>query len=227
MTEDAQDLARRVQDQTVDSARDFFGASLGRLKDRLRDDRSQLEDLAEQLQQEQVRARIQELVDSYSAIEESIERAARDLGLEGTMDETVPHAHDTVGRAVQGAQGTVAGAVDQAQSATGQMAGQIGQVAEHFPGGRLLGRTTDESDRTVQRVVDETGDIIETTLDESYELVDENPAGSLTDLPVEEEYQDEEGRMIRTVKDESGTLVKLHLDPEGSVLDLEIPPNTG
>src|SRR5918997_1126220 len=40
MTEDARDLARRVQDQTVDSARGFFGASLGRLKAGLRDERS-------------------------------------------------------------------------------------------------------------------------------------------------------------------------------------------
>lgn len=29
MTEDAQDLARRVQDQTIDTAREFFGAPLG------------------------------------------------------------------------------------------------------------------------------------------------------------------------------------------------------
>ena len=198
MTEDAQDLARRVQDQTVDTAREFFGASLGRLKHRLRDDRSQLEYLAQQLRQEETRARIQELVNSYSAIEESIEEAARDLGLEDT----------------------VAGAA-------GELAGGIGQVAENLPGGLLLSRTTDESGRTVQRVVDETGDIIETTLDESGELVDENPVGSLTDLPAEGEHQDEEGRTIRTVKDgASGTLVELRLGPDGSVLDLEIPPGT-
>ena len=57
MTEDAQNLARLlvqlVQDQTVDSARDFLGASLGWLKDRLRDVRSQLEYMTEQLRQEE------------------------------------------------------------------------------------------------------------------------------------------------------------------------------
>jgi hypothetical protein len=73
MTEDARNLARRVQDQTVDSARGFFGASLARLKDRLRDDRSHLEYLAGQLLEEGAQVRIQELVDSYSAIEGSIE----------------------------------------------------------------------------------------------------------------------------------------------------------
>ncbi len=228
MTEDAQNLTRRVQDQTVDSARDFFGASLGRLKDRLRDDRSQLEDLAEQLRQEEARARIQELVDSYSAIEGSIEEAARDTGLENTVDETAPHAHDAEEHdpVEQAAQDAVAGTVGRAAGAAGQAAGQIGQVAENLPGGRLLSRTTDESGRTVQRVVDETGDIIETTLDENGELVDENPVGSLTDLPAEEESTTEEGHTLRTVKDGSGTLVKLRLGPDGGLLDLEIPPNT-
>ncbi|HZA46012.1 MAG TPA: hypothetical protein VE568_12035, partial [Rubrobacter sp.] len=71
MTEDAQNLARLlvqlVQDQTVDSARGFLGASLGWLKDRLRDVRSQLEYMTEQLRQEEAWAQNQELVDSYSA----------------------------------------------------------------------------------------------------------------------------------------------------------------
>ena len=229
MTEDARNLARRVQDQTVDSARGFFGASLGRLKAGLRDERSQLEDLAEQIRQEEARARIQELVDSYSAIERSIEEAARDVGLEDTIDETAPQAsggQDTVG---QGAQDAVAGAVGQAASVAGQVAGQvvgqIGQVAENLPGGRLLSRTTDDAGRTVQRVVDETGDIIETTLDESGELVDENPVGSLADLPAEGESTTEEGHTLRTVRDESGTLIELRIGEDGSVLDLEILPD--
>lgn len=214
MTEDARDLARRVRDQTVDSARGFFGASLGRLKDGLRDDRSQLEALAEQLRQQEARARIQELVDSCSAIERSIEEAARDLGLEDTIDQTAQNARDAV-----------AGVLDRAASTAGQVAGQIGQVAENLPGGRLLSRTTDDAGRTVQRVVDETGDIIETTLDESGELVDENPAGSLTDLPTEEESTTEEGHTLRTVRDESGTLIELRIGEDGSVLDLEILPD--
>jgi hypothetical protein len=213
MTEDAQDLVLRVGNQTVNRARDFFGASLGRLKDRLRDDRSQLEDLAERLRQEEARTRIWELVDSYAAIEGSIEEAA-------------PHAHytegqDTVEQAVRGVRDTVAGTVGQAAS----VAGQVRQVAENLPGGRLLSRTADESGRTVQRVVDETGDIIETNLDESGELVDKNPMGSLTDLPAEEESTTEEGHILRTVRDESGVLVRLELDPDGSVLGLETLPD--
>ena len=187
-----------------------------------------MEDLAEQIRQEEARARIQELVDSYSAIERSIEEATRDVGLEDTIDETDPHAtggQDTVGQTAQGARDAAAGAVDLAASAAGQVAGQIGQVAENLPGGRLLSCTTDDAGRTVQRVVDETGDIIETTLDESGELVDENPVGSLADLPAEEESTTEEGHTLRTVRDESGTLIELRIGEDGSVLDLEILPD--
>jgi hypothetical protein len=138
MTEDAQNLARLVQDHTVDSARDFLGASLGWLKARLRDVRSQLGYLTEQLRQEEARARIQELVDSYSAIEGSIEAAARDLGLEDTIDETAPHApsaekQDAVGQAVQRAQDAPAGAVDQAAGTAGERAGRTDRAGSGEP----------------------------------------------------------------------------------------------
>lgn len=237
MTEDARNLARRVQDQTVDSARGFFGASLARLKDRLRDDRSHLEYLAGQLPEEGAQVRIQELVDSYSAIEGSIEEAAKDFGLEDIVGDSVGQPQEpevqegqrlpeAIEQAVQGAQDAVADTVSQSAEAATQVAGRIGQVAEYVPGGHLLGRTTDKSGWTVQRVVDGSGNIYETTLDESSDLVDETPVGSLTDLPAEEEYQDEEGRRIRIVKDKSGTVVKLHLGSDSSVLDLEIACNT-
>lgn len=229
MTEDEQSLARRVQDQTVSSARDFFGGSLGRLKDQLRVDRSQLEGLTEQLWQEEARARVQELIDSYSAIEGSIDEATTDEATsqaQGAEEQEGQRAQDTVGGAVRGAQDTVAGAVGQAVGAAGQLVGHVGQVAENLPGGHLLSRTTDESGRTVQRLVDGAGDIIQTTLDESGELLDENPMGRLTDLPAEEEHEDEAGQTIRTVKDESGALIELRLGPDGSVLDLQVVPGT-
>jgi hypothetical protein len=218
MTEDAQNnLTRRVRAQTVEIARGFFGASLARLKERLRDDRSQLEYLAEQLREEGTRSGIRELVDFCSAIEGSIEEAARDLGLEDVVDESAgqpqesegqdgQRSREAVGQSVKGTQDAVAGTVSRATEAASQMAsqvaGRIGHVAENLPGGRLLSRTTDESGRTVQRVVDGSGDIIETTSNEAGDLVDENPAGSITGLPAEEEYEYEEGRRIRTVKDE-------------------------
>lgn len=46
MFEDAQSLVSEVQEQTMNSARDFFGNSVGSLKSQLEDDRSQLQDLS-------------------------------------------------------------------------------------------------------------------------------------------------------------------------------------
>jgi hypothetical protein len=56
--------------------------------------------------------------------------------------------------------------------------------------------------------------------------VNEKLVGGLTDLPAEEEYQNEEGQTIRIVKEESGTLIELQLSEDGSILDLQIPPSS-
>ena len=88
----------------------------------------------------------------------------------------------------------------------GQTLGQVRQVTENPPGGKPVSLTTNESGRTVQRAVGTSGDIIEIILDENVDLVDETLLGSLADLPIEEEYRNEQGRTIRTVKEESGPL---------------------
>lgn len=69
VSEGERNLRQRIQEQTVRSARDFYGDSLGRLKDRLQGDRAQLEDLAEQLPEGDAQAQIRDMVDSYSKIE--------------------------------------------------------------------------------------------------------------------------------------------------------------
>ncbi len=234
MTEDARNLARRVQEETVSSARGFLGTSLGRLRERLAGDRSQLEDLERQLVHEDTRARIRELIDSCLAVEASIAQALQNLGLEdeatGTPDRSGdarggddgPSPGQTIGELRDTAAGAVGDAVGTVGQVAGQLVGQVGQVAENLPGGKLLGRTTDGSGRTVQRVAYGSGDIIRTTLDETGELVDERLVGNLADLPTEEESTTEGGRTLRTVRDESGALVELELGPDGSVLDLEI-----
>jgi len=72
--------------------------------------------------------------------------------------------------------------------------------------------------------VDESGDIIETTLDESGEPVNEEIVGTVNDLPTEEEYTNEEGQTVRTVKEQRGALIHIKLGPDGSLLDLRLPP---
>jgi pyruvate/2-oxoglutarate dehydrogenase complex dihydrolipoamide acyltransferase (E2) component len=70
--------------------------------------------------------------------------------------------------------------------------------------------------------VDESGNITETVLNESGEVVDEEVTGSLADLQVEEEYVDEQGRIVGRAVDQSGNLVEQTLDEEGNVLDLDV-----
>jgi pyruvate/2-oxoglutarate dehydrogenase complex dihydrolipoamide acyltransferase (E2) component len=71
--------------------------------------------------------------------------------------------------------------------------------------------------------VDESGDIVETTLDESGNLVDEDIVGNVTELSSEEEYSNQEGNTVRTVREEGGKLLHLSLGPDGSLLDLSLP----
>jgi len=239
-------LRRRIQEQTVRSAREFYGDSLGRLEGILQGDRAQLEDLAEQLPEGDAEAQIRDMAGSYSKIEESLHRVARDLGAEDAASEAARQAQEEAAeepeRAARGARdaagaaaGEVTGAVGQevgqvgqiaegAQEVVGQVLCRVGQVAENLPGGRLLHRTTDESGQTLQRAVDGSGVIVEITLDEAGNLVNQKPVGSLAELPAEEEYQTEEGQTVRTVKEESGTLIELRLGEDGSILDLQVLP---
>jgi hypothetical protein len=241
-------LRRRIQEQTVRSAREFYGDSLGRLEGILQGDRAQLEDLAEQLPEGDAEAQIRDMAGSYSKIEELLHWVARDLGAEDAVGEAARQAQEEAAeepeRAARGARdaagaaaGEVTGAVGQevgqvgqiaegAQEAVGQVLGRVGQVAENLPGGRLLHRTTDESGQTLQRAVDGSGVIVEVTLDEAGNLVNQKPVGSLAELPAEEEYQTEEGQTVRTVKEESGTLIELRLGEDGSILDLQVPPSS-
>ena len=223
MPEGERNLRQRIQGQTVRSAQAFYDDSLGRLEGILQGDRAQLEDLAEQLPEGDAQARIRDMVGSYSKIEESLHRAVRDVGAEDAVGEAARQAQETAAgepeRAARGARdaagaaaGRVTGAVGQAsgqvgqiaesaQEAVGQVLNRVGQVVENLPGGQLLNRTTNEAGQTVQRAVDESGVVVEITLDEAGNLVNQKPAGSLAELPAEEEYQNEESQTIRIVKE--------------------------
>ncbi len=247
MPEGQSNLRQRIQEQTVRTAQDFYGDSLGWLKGILQGDRAQLEDLAEQLPEGDAEARIRDMAGSYSKIEESLRRAARDVGVEDAVGEAARQAQekneatgeperdtrgagDAVGAAAAQVTGALGQAADQvgqtvegAQEAVGQVLDQVGQVTENLPGGRLLSRTTNEAGQTVQRAVDDSR-VVEITLDEAGNLVNQKQVRSLAELPVEKEYQNEEGQTIRIVKEESGTLIELRLDEDGSILDLQVPP---
>lgn len=67
--------------------------------------------------------------------------------------------------------------------------------------------------------MDESGFILETVLNENGEVVGEDLVGNVADLPVEEEYIDDEGRVVSRVKDESGNTYEQVLDDEGNPIE--------
>ncbi len=137
MSEGAQNLQQRIQQQTMHTARDFYGNSLGRAKAQLQDSRAQLESLAEQISQEEAQAQIQEMADSYYEIEDRINQTAQNQGLEDAVNYRAQQGQDTAGQAADQAQQSDGQATDQAgqaaqgaQGAVRQVAGQAGQAAQ-------------------------------------------------------------------------------------------------
>ena len=51
-------------------------------------------------------------------------------------------------------------------------------------------------------------------------MVGEDLVGNVGDLPAEEEYVDEEGRVVTRVRDESGSAFERVADDEGNMLDV-------
>ena len=82
----------------------------------------------------------------------------------------------------------------------------------------MSGENANGDSLTMQRTVDELGDIIETTMNENGEIVGEELVGNVGDLPVEDEYVDEEGRIVSRVRDESGNAFERLADDEGNMV---------
>jgi pyruvate/2-oxoglutarate dehydrogenase complex dihydrolipoamide acyltransferase (E2) component len=142
VSEGAQNLQQQIQQQTIQSAQDFYGESLGRLKSQLQSDRAQLESLAEQMPSEEAQVQIQELVDSYEAIESSLDQSAQDVGVEDAVNQALQQAQEAVGQ--------VAG---QTQEAAGQVTEQVGQVAQGVQdtAGRAAGQAQEAAGGVAQQ----------------------------------------------------------------------------
>ena len=167
------------------------------------------------------------------AAEDAAGQAQEDDVAGETVEQTQGAAEEVVGGQEQDVEEGEAteqtqGVLGRATEGVGKAVGKVGRTARRLvPGMHLLSEDTDEeAGQTVQRTVDESGDIIETTLDEeSGEPVDEQIVGTVKDLPAEEEYTDEEGQTVRTVKEQRGALIHIKLGPDGSLLDLRLPPH--
>ncbi len=93
------------------------------------------------------------------------------------------------------------------------------------PDATSLGEAADEAGQTIQRSVDEARNLMETTLDGSGAVTDEKVTGNVEDLPVEQEYIDDEGRITTQARDDHGSLVERTLDEQGNAVGANMPEN--
>jgi hypothetical protein len=103
----------------------------------------------------------------------------------------------------------------------GEAAGRAADEDQAAPEGKSDEDTRGER-RSIRRAVDQTGDIIEITLNEDGEIVDEDVVGNVGSLPVEEEYIDDDGRVVSRVRDEAGNAIERIFDDEGSIVGVRV-----
>jgi hypothetical protein len=77
---------------------------------------------------------------------------------------------------------------------------------------RREARISNAAAGTTRRTVDESGWIFETTYDENGAIIDENVVCTVADLPVTDEYLDEQGRLVSVAKDELGNTFEQIMD---------------
>jgi predicted transcriptional regulator len=84
-----------------------------------------------------------------------------------------------------------------------------------------------EAGQATRRSVDASGRILETIYNEEGEVVDEEEVGDVTDLPVETEYVDAQGRLLSLARDELGNIFEWVTDEELGTLEARIVRASG
>jgi hypothetical protein len=79
-----------------------------------------------------------------------------------------------------------------------------------------------DTPHSIVRSVDQSGLILETTYDQSGEVLDEDVVGRVSDLPVIDEYLDEQGRLVSQVKDDLGNTFEQILDDNLNMLETRL-----
>ncbi|HEX5911690.1 MAG TPA: hypothetical protein VFY54_01030, partial [Rubrobacter sp.] len=75
--------------------------------------------------------------------------------------------------------------------------------------------------------VDGSGRILETSYNEEGQVIDEEEVGEVTDLPVETEYVDAQGRLLSLARDELGNAFEWVTDEELGTLEARIVRPSG
>jgi len=144
LAEQGQNLVGQIQEQVQQTAQDFFGDSLGAIKGQLATHRSQLQEIMEMLpesqKQEDGRAQLEQLLNSYEELENSLDVVAQEQGLQETVNQAAQQAQEAAGQATEQAQEVAEEATEQAQGAVGQATEQAQQTAEQAQEGANQGQ---------------------------------------------------------------------------------------
>ena len=132
MTEQGQNLAQQIQEQVQQSAEDFFGESLGAIKNQLATQRSQLQELVEMVpeSQEGGREQLEQLLSSYEELENSLEEVAQEQGLQEMVNQAAQQAQEAAGQATEQAQEGAEQAQESAEQATEEAQETAGQATQ-------------------------------------------------------------------------------------------------
>jgi pyruvate/2-oxoglutarate dehydrogenase complex dihydrolipoamide acyltransferase (E2) component len=153
MTEQVQNGQQTQEDQYLQEALSFYGQAMGRVKSQVHNYRQQLEHYSEQLPDGDAQAQIQEMIDSYSEIEGTMDQAAQDAGVEEAVSQAAEKTQQQMQEVAQGVaqQGQQAaqqatGGEDQQQSdathAAQQKAQELGVDLSQMQGSGAGGRVT-------------------------------------------------------------------------------------
>jgi hypothetical protein len=162
MTEQGQDLVQQIQEQVQQSAEDFFGDSLGAIKNQLATHRSQLQELIDMLpeSQEEGRAQLEQLLGSYEELENSLDEVAQEQGLQETVNEAAQQAQEEAGQATEQAQEVT----DQATEQTQQTAEQAQESAE---------QATEQAQETADQATEQAQGAVGQATEQAQETADQ------------------------------------------------------
>jgi len=100
--------------------------------------------------------------------------------------------------------------------------GRESELAQRIEERHAARGASGDTPHTVVRSVDQSGLILETTYDQSGEVLDEDVVGRVSDLPVVDEYLDEQGRLVSQVKDDLGNTFEQILDDNLNSLETRL-----
>jgi hypothetical protein len=102
MTEQVQESQQTQDEQYLEQARVFFARSMGRIKGQMQSDGAQLQGFMQQLPPNE-QAQLQEMTDSYSQFEGTIDQAAQVAGVEDAANEAAQQTNEQVQQLAHGA----------------------------------------------------------------------------------------------------------------------------